>query len=301
MHGSRVSARALCSERRPSNIVIVDICRASLSQSQSQAHFIVANNRYSYHYLHLPSNNMAASTEHLRKRQYQPSINSYFQRNGSKTAELGSSSNQISPMTPSLPAETQSSLLTVGMRVRKSVPEGYKTHKTMPTEEFPFSSTAPANAAAARPAYTTTNSRELAPFCGLHKTGGLSSQGSFEGPPSSAPPAFPSGRDSNSSMPALSMSQSTLLSTQSSILSNAVSEPSNKRSYEEDIEDGLDAYFDEVEAEEQMVPVEGRRITRLKNSPRKQTIGDVRLCGSTDGVTGDFEEAPFLAPMETEL
>jgi hypothetical protein len=242
---------------------------------------------------------MATSTEHLRKRQYQPSINSYFQRNGSKTAGQGSFSSQISPMSPPLPAETQSSLLTVGMRVRKSVPEGYKTHKTMPTEEFPFPSTAPANAAAARPAYTTTNSRELAPFCGLHKIGGLSSQGSFDAPPSSAPPAFPCGRESNSSMPGLSMSQSTLSSTQDSVLSNVGHTLSNKRSYEEDIEDDLDAYFDEVEAKEQMA-VEGRRIARLKNSPHKQTIGGVRVYNSTGGVAGDFEEAPFLAPMETE-
>ena len=161
---------------------------------------------------------MATSAEHLRKRQYQPSINSYFQRNGSKSAELGSFSNQISPMSPQIPAETQSSLLTVGMRVRKSVPEGYKTHKTMPIEEFPFPSTAPVSATTARPTYTTTNSRELAPFCGLHKIGGLSSQGSFDALPSSAPPAFPTSRDSNGSMPSLSMSQSTLLFTQGSMM-----------------------------------------------------------------------------------
>jgi hypothetical protein len=204
-------------------------------------------------------------------------------------------------MSPSLPAETQSSLLTVGMRVRKSVPEGYKTHKTMATEEFPFPSTAPANAASARPAWKTTDSRELAPFCGLHKVGGLSSQGSFDAPPSSAPSAFPTGRDSRASMPGLSMSQTTRSSTQSSMASNAAPKLSNKRSYEEDIEDDLDAYFDEVEAEEQMAPVEGRRIARLKNSPHKQTVGDVRVHDSTGGLAGNFEEASFLAPMETDV
>ena len=244
---------------------------------------------------------MATSAEHLRKRQYQPSINSYFQRNGSKNAGQGSPSSQISPMSPPLPAERQSSLLTVGMRVRKSVPEGYKTHKTMPTEEFPFPSTAPVSAAPTRTSYNNANPRELAPFCGLHKIGGLSSQGSFDAPPSSAPPAFPSGRDSNSSIPGLSLSQSTLSSTQSSVVSNAAHTLPNKRSYEEDIEDDLDAYFDEVEAEEQMAPVEARRIARLKNSPHKRTVGGVSVYSSTGGVAGDFEEAPFLAPMETEL
>ncbi|GAB7333070.1 hypothetical protein MBLNU13_g04751t1 [Cladosporium sp. NU13] len=245
---------------------------------------------------------MATSAEHLRKRQFQPLINSYFRRDGSRTAELGSSSNNISSMSPPLPAETQSSLLTVGMRVRKSVPEGYKTHKTMPTEEFPLPSTAPATAAPVRPTYTTTNSRELAPFCGLHKIGGLSSQASFDAPPSSAPPAFPTGRDSNTSMPSLSMSQNTLPSTQGSMMSNAAPEVCNKRSYEEEIEEDLDAYFDEVEAEEQMAPVEGRRIARLKNSPQKQTNGGVDVYNPVRvAVAGDFEEAPFLAPMETDV
>ena len=202
-------------------------------------------------------------------------------------------------MSPPIPAETQSSLLTVGMRVRKSVPEGYKTHKTLPIEEFPFPSTAPVSATRTRPAYNTTNSRELAPFCGLHKIGGLSSQGSFDAPPSSAPPTLPAGRDPISSMPSLSLSQTTLSSTQRSIVSNAAPGLSNKRSYVEDIEDDLDAYFDEVEAEEQMAPIEGRRIARLKNSPYKQAIGGVRVYNPTSGVDGDFEEATFLAPMET--
>ena len=202
-------------------------------------------------------------------------------------------------MSPPLPAETQSSLLSVGMRVRKSVPEGYKTHKTMSTEEFPLPSTAPVSAAPARPAYTTTNSRELAPFCGLHKVGGLSEQASFVTPPSSAPPAFPTSRDPDSTMPGLSMSQSTLTSTQGSTISNAASENSNKRSYEEDIEDDLDAYFDEVDAEEQTVLVGGRRIARLKNSHHKQTHGGIGVYTPIGGVAGDLEEAPFLAPMET--
>ena len=243
----------------------------------------------------------ATSAEHLRKRQNQPSINSYFQRDGSKHTELSSPSYQISPMSPPLPADTQSSLLSVGMRVRKSVPEGYKTHKTMATEEFPSPSTAPVNDVQARPAYITTSSRELAPFCGLHKIGGLSYQNSFTAPPSSAPPAFPIRRDSNSSMPGLSMSQSTLTFTQDSVMSNIAPALFNKRSYEEDIEDDLDAYFEEVEAQEYIAPMEGRRIATLKTSPRKQINGGVGMFTSTSGGAEDFEEAPFLAPLEMRV
>lgn len=102
-------------------------------------------------------------------------------------------------------------------------------------------------------------------------------------------------------MPCLSMSQSTVQSTQSSMVSSLAPKLSNKRSYNEEIEDELDAYFDEVEAEEQMMPVEGRRIAKLKNSPRKQTVGGVAIYVPSGGVDGDFEEATFLAPMETDI
>lgn len=243
---------------------------------------------------------MATPAAHLHKRQYQPSIDSFFQRNASNSNSAETSSQ--SPLSPPLPAETQSSLLSVGMRVRKSVPEGYKTHKTMPAEAFPFPNTAPANAAPMRPVYTSINSsRELAPFCGLHKVGGLASQDSFAVPPSSAPPAFPSGHEAHNSMPGLSISQSTVQSTQGSTVSSQAPKLSNKRSYNEEIEDELDAYFDEVEAEEQMIPVGGRRIAKLKNSPRKQTVSGVAIYVPSDGVDGDFEEATFLAPMETDI
>jgi hypothetical protein len=242
------------------------------------------------------------SAAHLRKRKYQPSIDFFFQRNGQNSNAASSPSYQISPLSPALPAETQSSLLSVGMRVRKSVPEGYKTHKTMPAEEFPFPSTAPANAAPTRPVYdSTTSSRELAPFCGLHKIGGFSSQDSFAAHPSSAPPAFPIGSQGHNSVPVLSMSQSTIPSTQSSIVSSIAPRQSNKRSYDEEIEDDLDAYFDDVEAEEPVTPVEGRQIARLKNSPRKQTTSGISSYTSAMGFDGDFEEATFLAPMETDV
>jgi hypothetical protein len=97
------------------------------------------------------------------------------------------------------------------------------------------------------------------------------------------------------------MSQSTIPSAQSSIVSSIAPRPSNKRSYDEEIEDDLDAYFDEIEAVEPTTPVEGRQIARLKNSPRKQTTSGISSYNSAMGFDGDFEEATFLAPMETDI
>ena len=183
--------------------------------------------------------------------------------------------------------------------MRKSVPEGYKTHKTMPIEAFPFPATAPAIVEPTiRPSYNTAESRELAPFCGLHNVGGLSAQGSLP-PPSSAPPAFQDGNGDAGSMPGLSMSQSS--STSMLPLSSSTPKATYKRSYDDDTEGGVDAYFDEVEAEEQKVSVETRRIARLKNSPRKQVAGRVAVFNPAVGGEGDFEDAAFLAPMETDM
>ncbi|CAG8575500.1 9255_t:CDS:1 [Scutellospora calospora] len=171
----------------------------------------------------------------------------------------------------------------------------------MPTEAFPFPSSAPAVAEPTlRPSYNAASSRELAPFCGLHKVGGFSAQESLA-PPSSAQPAFHSVNEVANSMPGLSMSQSSVASTPGSSVSCVASKTANKRSYDDEAEDDVDAYFDEVEAEEQTAPVEARRIAKLKNSPRKQAAGRVAGFGSTIAVEGDFEEAAFLAPMETNM
>ncbi|KAF3765151.1 hypothetical protein M406DRAFT_106951 [Cryphonectria parasitica EP155] len=91
------------------------------------------------------------------------------------------------PSRPVLPTDTQSNLLNVGMRIRKSVPEGYKTGG-------PYSALAlfddldrrqPALTVVPTPIGTThipssssytTAQRELLPFCGINKVGGLASQ-----------------------------------------------------------------------------------------------------------------------------
>ncbi|KAH8589631.1 ribonucleotide reductase inhibitor-domain-containing protein [Bisporella sp. PMI_857] len=126
---------------------------------------------------------------HQHKRPYagsQPSITSYFAPSVSptdKSPQLYSITQATAPETsaPSLPASVQSNLLSVGMRVRKSVPEGYKTGTY--SAFTLFSDATPAVPAQERkqPAAETVmrtrpRARELTPFCGLLKIGGLQQQ-----------------------------------------------------------------------------------------------------------------------------
>lgn len=64
----------------------------------------------------------------------------------------------------------QASLLSVGMRVRKAVPEGYKT-----TSEKGLTSTIP-DTIQTGAAVRYSRAQELAPFCGIHRVGGYMEQ-----------------------------------------------------------------------------------------------------------------------------
>lgn len=186
------------------------------------------------------------------------------------------------------------------MRVRKSIPEGYKTHKTLGTGGFPFPSSAP-TPSTARPRVGVSGSRgkteELMPFCGLHKTGGLDRQAP---PPSSAPAAMQIEEetdDQEDQVPRLSMSQQTLPSTGgsfASFLSPSRQGSTKKRSYDEEIEDDMDALFDELDAAE-MHDAGPRRIAKPKRNLRRAVTvgGEVGMLNPDD-----FDEAEFLAPMD---
>lgn len=135
---------------------------------------------------------MPSSTSHTAKRPYagvhsqnQASITSYFP---SQQSSLSSSSNATaSPLSPPLPATVQANLLSVGMRVRKSVPEGYKTGSYSAFALFHDNTQAQHKATQQQPPpqqsqqqagqwRSTGSRRELTPFCGLLKVGGLAQQ-----------------------------------------------------------------------------------------------------------------------------
>lgn len=100
-------------------------------------------------------------------------------------------------------------------------------------------------------------------------------------------------------VPGLMWSQGSLSSTQSSFMSmsSTPSAPSKKRGYDEEVEEEMDAYFDEPEAaglfSQQAIP-SARPLAKMKGTPAQR--GGVRIFG-----TDDFEEAGFLVPDGMEV
>ncbi|KAG9200400.1 hypothetical protein G6514_007072 [Epicoccum nigrum] len=203
--------------------------------------------------------------QHRKKRPFQPAITSYFhttqdffgsdssdsdgdddyQRGGPRLRTIPQPKPHHPTLAPSVPDHVQSSLLTVGMRVRKSVPEGYKTPKTLPslqitTVQTPlrkphnaFRETNPALEALKIPvdtlASTLQHQRELLPFCGLNKIGGYAEQ--------PTPDAHLFGDATNSfPLPAQAFSQP--FSSQDSGYGTEIYRANGKRGWSEEGEEG---------------------------------------------------------------
>lgn len=227
-------------------------------------------------------------TSHTRKRQFQPSsqpsITSYFDRtaDGQSTATSKSSRSQLSPP---LPDHVQSRLINVGMRVRKSVPEGYKTHKTLGFPEPAQTNLPPPSSAPA--AYG--RSRELMPYCAIHSTGGIDVQ---------------SQSGSGLTPPALTYSQGTAgtaSSFGSASSSAASSMNSRKRTYDDDAEDDMDAYFDDQEDGAVGVnPGSAQSFNRPMARAKGKTKSTSTTPSNVRGIDFDEEDAAFLQPMDVD-
>lgn len=146
----------------------------------------------------------------------QRQITSFFASSSSPAAAAASTATfEAQPSRPVLPAETQSNLLNVGMRVRKSVPEGYKTGAYSAFSLFDETDHLRGNKVPRHTAPTRAppSQRELLPFCGINKIGGLS----FSSPEEQQPqPSFNiTAVPSLDDVPSLSSSQDSLASTKS--------------------------------------------------------------------------------------
>jgi hypothetical protein len=209
------------------------------------------------------SHSVPEQPQHRKKRQFQPAITSYFHtpqdHSGSDSSDADDDYQRAGPrlrtipqpkphhptLAPSVPDHIQSSLLSVGMRVRKSVPEGYKTPKTLPslqitTMQTPlrkphnaFRETNPALEALKIPvdtlASTLQHQRELLPFCGLNKIGGYAEQ------PAPDPHLF-GGATNSFPLPAQAFSQP--FSSQDSGYGTEIYRANGKRGWSEEEEEG---------------------------------------------------------------
>ncbi|KAF2789445.1 hypothetical protein K505DRAFT_328244 [Melanomma pulvis-pyrius CBS 109.77] len=147
-----------------------------------------------------------STTAHRDKRSFQQSsITSFFAREAQEEEDEDWEERGSGPITrsqqhhardrvqreslvPNVPGSVQANLLSVGMRVRKSVPEGYKTHKSanLPSIQTTLSKGGPLtnSTIATSDAYSVKlagpevyqHQRELLPFSGLHKIGGYAEQ-----------------------------------------------------------------------------------------------------------------------------
>ncbi|RDW61334.1 hypothetical protein BP5796_11226 [Coleophoma crateriformis] len=111
----------------------------------------------------------------------QASITSYFSPSiaGSSPAKA-KDTNSISSQ--ELPAHIQSNLISVGMRIRKSVPEGYKTGSDYSAFTLFSDPAAPQtrpgleSRSVSTPSMGRARARELTPWCGILKVGGMAQQ-----------------------------------------------------------------------------------------------------------------------------
>lgn len=242
-------------------------------------------------------------------------ITSFFSSSG--TAGFSSISDESAPRTfASSDASVQANLLSVGMRIRKAVPEGYKSgsYSAFPLWEDKNNK----NAVPTGPTHDAGGSRvsasvlkELLPFCGINKIGGLDTQ-SFSAPadfafglPVTRNPLDLLDHDLMADVPGLTLSQESVESN-GFMNSDATSARTRKRFFvdeeESEVPDRLGVMgWQDVEVSPQsLAPVDlgnGRRMAM----PRKGGVRGKVVAGRTGqenrmAVDNDFEEAAFLDP-----
>lgn len=225
-----------------------------------------------------------------------------------------------SQLNPTLPALVQSNLLNVGMRIRKAVPEGYKTGSGCGGFTLFSDTKAVSKTTMSRPGqvqkrnYTGSNeantSKELTPFCGIMKVGGMAVQTHSSWAEEDEIEDVPTEDD----IPFLSSQGSTISTSSVSSMSSLTGPGMKRRFSEEDIEEeGTDKiwldYRDRYQDVDPGISSKskpgslrgglGSRLLAMPKSRRKRYQGS----GSSKWDAGegqenlnmmDFEEAEFL-------
>ncbi|KAI1054864.1 hypothetical protein LB506_006823 [Fusarium annulatum] len=206
----------------------------------------------------------AGASAHPSQRQ----ITSFFNARSSDEPAIAEADK---PMQPTLPSNVQANLLSVGMRVRKSVPEGYKTKGTSAFKLWTDNAPVHVSTATAK-APGKGVSRELLPFCGINKVGGLDTQ-----------PEFEDDVPDLDALPELTMSQESA--------EGESHDGSRKRIFDED-DDELDSSFD----------MGNHGNPRVMAIPVSRKGAGLRSFGQDNRNSGsDFDEADFLVNPEMDM
>ncbi|KAG9244566.1 ribonucleotide reductase inhibitor-domain-containing protein [Calycina marina] len=227
---------------------------------------------------------------HQHKKAYagsQPSITSYFAPTllPTNTApHIHSISQQYSSpptLSSSIPTTVQSNLLSVGMRVRKSVPEGYKTGTystfTLFSDVTPAQPTAPTTMHRVSNITTRPRARELTPFCGLHSVGGLALDESQNA--GHAPLEISEYDD----IPGISQS--------SRLTKYSIATPGSDRKRRVDF-DEEDEHLEAMNDRTMTFGGSGRLMAVPRSKRKDKKFGNVRMVGQENA--DDFEDAEFL-------
>lgn len=184
---------------------------------------------------------------------------------------------------PDLPAHVQSNLLSVGMRVRKSVPEGYKTKSPSAFKLWTDNRT---HVPKSSPMTSRATSRELLPFCGINKVGGLDTQ------PEVVRDDYEEETPDLDELPELTMSQESTDSTDSAA--------SARKRFLDDEDEITEAekLWEQTADSHRLAPV-NLVNGRIKAMPRSRLSKSNYTGQENMIIDNDFEEADFLVFGQT--
>lgn len=237
-----------------------------------------------------------SNTRRAFKRPFQPSLTSYFGNPDRDQAEVTRSHSQTSISNlPSLPTFIQSSLLNVGMRVRKSVPEGYKTKPTGSPINCPIDPNARSSHE-----YSPA-SKELLPYCGILKIGNHQSQQPVPDRMDLPPLHFDEGDDWD--FPSSQDSDTSLVFRNPKFISTPMPPNKHKRQRDDQGDEEEDSqtspFSSSYTISHTRMPNldKVRTIAQPKTRIRQQLLTDA-YCSDEMVDFDDFEEAIFLRPDE---
>ncbi|KAL8715539.1 MAG: hypothetical protein Q9220_000875 [cf. Caloplaca sp. 1 TL-2023] len=227
------------------------------------------------------------SCQRPAKRRMQANLTTYFDKVPLLPTSQAAKPSSSSPSNPPLPASIQSSLLNVGMRVRKSVPEGYKNNPHIHNAKY-------GETGKPMTAYRS-GAAELVPYCGMMKVGGYQAQ------PSRGVDALHASlfEIDESEVDLSSSSQESIENEEeSAVLPVAVSHYSTKRRFSDDNEDGgilVDGTGTIVQHTEATPVSMALRPIAQARGHRPAAFKDKVL------IEEDFEEATFLRGLDEDM